>query len=138
MITFLKGQDVSHFSVLCPPTLNYLCGSCNLSECSQKHLLECSTLIGKNEIVSYIPNYIDIFNDNDIKEQVYIENLKRKKAMKESIESYSSPCAPADQCAAVSMHIVTDMDTINKNTIEMLFIVYSNTFLQKRNVFFLM
>ena len=36
--------------------------------------------------ISYIPNYIDIFNDNDIKEQLYIanlmiENLKRKKAI---------------------------------------------------------
>ena len=43
-------------------------------------------LIGKNKLVSYIPNYIDIFNDNDIKEQGYIanlmmENLKNKKVL---------------------------------------------------------
>ena len=39
---------------------------------------------GENNLVSYIPNYIDIFNDNDSKEQHYIanlmmENLKNKK-----------------------------------------------------------
>ena len=65
---------------------NLKCDSCNLSECDQKHLLECPKLIGKNELVSYIPNYIDIFNDNDITDQVYIanlmiENLKSKKVV---------------------------------------------------------
>ena len=63
---------------------NLLCDYCKISECDQKHLLECSELIGKNEILSYIPNYIDIVNDNDIREQediasLMIENLKRKK-----------------------------------------------------------
>ena len=63
---------------------NLYCNSCNNSECDQKHLLECPELLGKNEILSYIPNYHDIFNDEDIKEQEYIailmiENLKRKK-----------------------------------------------------------
>ena len=63
---------------------NLICDSCKISECDQKHLLECSELIGKNELVSYIPNYIDIFNVDDIHEQQYIanlmmENLKRKK-----------------------------------------------------------
>ena len=50
---------------------NLKCDSCKLSECDQKHLLECPKLIGKNELVTYIPNYIDIFNDNDITEQGY-------------------------------------------------------------------
>ena len=31
---------------------NLICDSCKLSECDQKHLLECSQLIGKNKIVS--------------------------------------------------------------------------------------
>ena len=65
---------------------NLACNSCNKSICDQKHLLECSELIGKNEILSNIPNYQDIFNDEDIKEQEYIaslliENLKRKKVL---------------------------------------------------------
>ena len=54
---------------------NLICDSCKLGECDQKHLLECSQLIGKNEIVSYIPDYKDIFYDNDIYEQQYIANL---------------------------------------------------------------
>ena len=65
---------------------NLLCNSCNVSECDQKHLLECSELLGKNEIVSYIPNYVNIFNNEDIHEQDYItslmiENLRRKKIL---------------------------------------------------------
>ena len=51
---------------------------------TKEHQLDCSTPLETNKIVSYIPNYIDIFNDNDIREQEYIaslmiENLKRKK-----------------------------------------------------------
>ena len=49
---------------------NLLCNSCNLSECTQKHLLECSALIGSNEILSYIPDYCDIFEYDNIQEQM--------------------------------------------------------------------
>ena len=37
------------------------CSACFKSECTQKHLLECQVLIGKNEIVTYLPTYEDIF-----------------------------------------------------------------------------
>ena len=65
---------------------NLVCNSCNLSECNQEHLLECTALIGKNELVTYIPNYIDIFDNENIQEQMYIsrlmiENLNRKKTI---------------------------------------------------------
>ena len=33
------------------------------------HLLYCSKLIGSSELISYIPEYEDIFNDNDPEEQ---------------------------------------------------------------------
>ena len=41
-------------------------------------------MIGSNELVTYIPNYIDIFDNDNTKEQIYIailliDNLKRKK-----------------------------------------------------------
>ena len=36
----------------------------------QKHLLSCKYLLGKNEIVTYIPDYQDLFLE-DIDEQVY-------------------------------------------------------------------
>ena len=63
---------------------NLTCNSCHLSECNQEHLLECSALIGRNELLTYIPNYIDIFDNENSTEQKYIarlmmENLKRKK-----------------------------------------------------------
>ena len=80
MIENIKHNFKEHYKP------NLICDSCKLSECDQKHLLECSELIGKNEIVSYIPDYKDIFNDNDIHEQQYIanlmmENLKIKKVL---------------------------------------------------------
>ena len=67
---------------------NLICKSCKISQCSQSHLLYCKKLIGSNEIVSYIPEYRDIFNDNDNKEQCFIANimqanLKKKKIIEE-------------------------------------------------------
>ena len=63
---------------------NFLCNSCKISQCDQAHLLYCKKLIGSNQLISYIPNYKDIFNDEDPNEQCFIadilkENLKRKK-----------------------------------------------------------
>ena len=65
---------------------NLTCNSRKLSECDQKHLLECKALIGSNELVIYLPNYIDIFDNDNMKDQLYIaslmmENLKRKKVI---------------------------------------------------------
>ena len=64
---------------------NLLCNSCQLSECTQSHLLSCQKLIGGNELVTYIPNYEDIFGI-ELQEQAYIatimlENLRRKKIL---------------------------------------------------------
>ena len=46
----------------------------------------CRALIGSNEIISYIPNYEDILNNEDPKEHcfianVMIANLKKKKEL---------------------------------------------------------
>ena len=46
-----------------------VCNSCRISECSQSHLLYCPELIGSNELVTYIPDYQDIFDDDDPKEK---------------------------------------------------------------------
>ena len=67
---------------------NILCNACKISECTNSHLLSCQRLIGGNELLTYIPNYEDIFINNT-KEQAYIaslmfENLRRKKAMESS------------------------------------------------------
>ena len=44
---------------------NFIYKSCNLSECNQSYVLYCSALIGKNSLITYIPNYEDIFDDMD-------------------------------------------------------------------------
>ena len=63
---------------------NFVCISCNSGICDQSHLMYCTALIGSNQLITYIPNYKDISNDGDIKEQVFIANilmanLKKKK-----------------------------------------------------------
>ena len=74
----VKANFKEHFK----PDL--VCSAGKSNECNQRHLLECQALIGSNELFSYIPNYEDVFNDEDTREQNYIatlmfENLKRKK-----------------------------------------------------------
>ena len=66
---------------------NLLCNSCLISECTQYHLLCCQKLLGGNELLTYIPDYEDIFG-NDLREQAYIaslmfENLRRKKILED-------------------------------------------------------
>ena len=47
------------------------CINCKSNEMNQRHLLICKYLIGKSEIVTYIPDYNDLFKE-DIEEQLYI------------------------------------------------------------------
>ena len=73
------------------------CNACKVSDCTQSHLLECPVLIGGNELITYIPNYEDIFK-GEITEQVYIaiimkENIRRKKMLEEC--AILAPCAPS-------------------------------------------
>ena len=44
---------------------------------NQEHLLSCKYLIGKNEIVSYIPDYEDLFLE-DIDAQVYTSRIMKE------------------------------------------------------------
>ena len=58
-----------------------ICEGCKQEESTTKHTLECQSLLGRNEIVTYIPTYEDLFGE-DKEEQVYIarinlDNLKR-------------------------------------------------------------
>ena len=41
---------------------------------STKHTLECVSLIGRNEIVMYLPSYHDIYGEDE-DEQVYIARI---------------------------------------------------------------
>ena len=60
---------------------NTICGGCNIEESTSKHTLECQSLLGRNEIVTYIPIFEDLFSEDE-EDQVYIsriitDNLKR-------------------------------------------------------------
>ena len=55
----------------------------------QKHLLSCKYLLGKNEIVTHIPDYQDLFLE-DIDAQVYTsrilkENYTRMKHLEDQV-----------------------------------------------------
>ena len=63
---------------------NLICNSCGQNECNQSHLLYCKALIGSNQLITYIPNYEDIYNNDNVEEQFFIANimianLKKKK-----------------------------------------------------------
>ena len=63
---------------------NLICDSCEKSKCTQPHSMYFEALIGSNQIITYIPNYEDMFNDDNIEEQCFIANilianLKQKK-----------------------------------------------------------
>ena len=51
-----------------------ICDGCRKEESNTKHILECNSLLGKNEIVTYLPNYEDLFS-NEEEEQAYISRI---------------------------------------------------------------
>ena len=51
---------------------NLFCNLCLLTECHQSHLLFCPKLVGSNQLITYIPFYEDIYDDNDPEEQWFI------------------------------------------------------------------
>ena len=70
-----KYQDI--FCIACKDT--------NIEE-TGKHILECKNLVNKNDKLSYIPTYNNIYSD-DLKEQVYTskiiqENMKIRETYK--------------------------------------------------------
>ena len=54
---------------------NLVCFSCKLCECNQEHLLECQSLIVSNQLVSYQPDYEDIFDDEDPMDQFTLQTF---------------------------------------------------------------
>ena len=53
-----------------------ICEGCRKAESTTRHTLECSSLLGMNEIVTYLPTYEDIYGDDEI-EQAYISRILR-------------------------------------------------------------
>ena len=60
----------------------YVCNICNLEDLDQEHLLMCKQLLKINKIVSIMPNYQDVYEDDVIKlkyiAEVLIENIRNK------------------------------------------------------------
>ena len=57
-----KYEDIS-----CPTSMKKV-------EETQSHILVCDFLLGKNENISYIPEYGELYN-GDIKEQIYVSRI---------------------------------------------------------------
>ena len=60
---------------------NTICDGCQVEESRTSHILECRSLIGANEIVTYLPEYRDLYGEDE-DEIVYIsrivkDNLRR-------------------------------------------------------------
>ena len=55
---------------------NTICEGCQLNESTTEHTLECVSLIGRNEMVTYLPNYNDLYGEDE-DEQVYIARIMR-------------------------------------------------------------
>ena len=76
--TKMNFKVKSHFRRM---HIDTICDGCRIAESTTEHSLECQTLLGKNELVTYLPNYTDLYG-NDENEQVniariLIENMKR-------------------------------------------------------------
>ena len=54
---------------------NIICGGCKIEESTTKHTLECTSLLGSNELVRYIPAIKEFIGDNE-DEQVYIASAR--------------------------------------------------------------
>ena len=53
---------------------NTLCEGCHLNESTTEHTLECVSLIGRNELVTYLPSYFNIYGEDEDK-QVYVARI---------------------------------------------------------------
>ena len=53
---------------------NTLCQGCKSQEATTQHILECSEIIGRNEIITYIPRYQDLYGEDE-DEQVYLARI---------------------------------------------------------------
>ena len=55
---------------------NVICKGCHKEKSTTKHTLHCNILLGRNELVTYLPDILDLYGE-DKDEQVYIARLLR-------------------------------------------------------------
>jgi hypothetical protein len=53
---------------------NTICDGCQVEESRTSHILECTSLIGPNEIVTYLPDYRDLYGEDE-DEIVYVSRI---------------------------------------------------------------
>ena len=85
----------TNFQVYYKP--NLICNACSSSECHQSHLLNCQKLIGSNELVTYLPNYEDIFDER---------NPEEKTIRSQQVTVYDHVHLLAVCCCTLAMDIV--------------------------------
>ena len=71
MRTKMSFRIKTHFRSM---HINVFCGGCNLEESTTKHTLECVSLLGRNELVTYLPSIDDLYGDDE-DEQVYVARI---------------------------------------------------------------
>ena len=72
-----RTDDIDIKGNFCWKYESHSCISCKLDILeNNEHLLNCKQLIGRNEIISYIPSYKELFED-DLDEQVYVSRILR-------------------------------------------------------------
>ena len=60
---------------------DHICEGCRKEKSTTTHTLKCPPLLGNNQLVTCIPDYMDIYK-NDVEEQAYVvrilkDNLRR-------------------------------------------------------------
>ena len=53
---------------------NTVCEGCNIEESTTSHTLACKSLIGGNELVTFLPNYDDLYGEDE-DELVYLARV---------------------------------------------------------------
>ena len=85
-----------------------MCMKCENTEMSQRHLLECKHLIGKSKLVSYIPEYNDIFKE-DIAQQIYTSRVLRDNHRRLLAQTTMWTGPIYNPCSAMTIVIVLDL-----------------------------
>ena len=60
--TKINFKVKSHFRRM---HIDTICDGCRVAESTTEHSLECQTFSGKNELVTYLPNYTDLYGNDE-------------------------------------------------------------------------
>ena len=78
----------SHFRKM---HIDIICDGCRIEVSTTRHTLECVNLIGKNELITYLPNYSDLYGEDE-DDQVYLARIVRDNLKR--VPAAVGPCEP--------------------------------------------